>query len=199
MLKIELLEKKWGKLNRANNYLYNGDVDYISKKTKLNFIFDKIDYALYKDVYGKLGLEIPPDLKNFYDSYNGCRLFFGSLNVFGIQINRKDEIVPFDIFLTNTNNLGKMKKADMQKYDIVNFGSLGGQYLFGYKKDDAKTIYCTENGSVEVVKKYKDFDNWLDTYFDYLINEYDSDCKKIHPNKEYEGTPVLENLTYKLI
>ena len=78
MLKIELLEKKWGKLNRANNYLYNGDVDYISKKTKLNFIFDKIDYALYKDVYGKLGLEIPPDLKKFYDTYNGCRLFFGS-------------------------------------------------------------------------------------------------------------------------
>ncbi|MBR1651663.1 MAG: SMI1/KNR4 family protein [Lachnospiraceae bacterium] len=195
---LSTLEKKWGKMRKEGHYTANGKMSFISDETRLNVVFEPIDdSAIESAFYEKLKSEILPELKAFYKKHNGCRLFFSSLSVFGVQQNNREVYEPYDIVYENLNYYSSLREK--KKPNIVFFASLGGKYLFGYDRIELSKVYCIKKGSKEIEQEFDSFDEFFSHYFDALIKMYDADCHKVNPNEEYKGIPVLENVTYDLI
>ena len=190
------LEDKWGKFISKDHYKTNCPMPFISDDARLNVLFEKNGNDEINSLFrNSFGTEIPEELNEFYLNYNGCRLFFSSLNIFGIQKYNNEIFEPYDIRIENDRIFGKCKKLSSQ---YVFIGSLGGEYVFAFDKQEMKKILCFEIGKKKIVKEYDSFNIFFDQMFDYLFDEYGSDGRKININKEYKGIPVLEHLTFKL-
>ncbi len=195
----ESLERKWGKLRRRNGMLYNCRLPFISKQALLNALFLPSTIDLTDYCKKEFNVIIPEDLGDFYNNFNGCRLFFASLSIFGIQEQVKSALKPFDLILENQKNAIASGYSSYSDCPYFFFGSLGGEYIFAYKKSEMTTVYCIKAKESSASQQFDSFsDLWLH-YFPSLINEYDIEGRKIHVNEEYKGIPVLENLTYNLI
>ncbi len=197
---IDKLEEKWGKLYIVDHYLENGKMSFISKKARLNVLFRPENLEDIKHVIKcELDAEVLPELLKFYESYNGCRLFFGSLNIYGMQVHPSDIFEPYDIILENKRHLSELQKNKQEQCRYVFFGSIGGEYLIGYDKQECSKIYCVKSGESQILKEYENLEVFFERYFRELFQEYDIDGRKKHPNKKYKGIPVLENVSHTLI
>lgn len=193
---LERLQQKWGEFKVTENYLEQCPMPFVSEQARLNVIFNPEEEKVINNVFEKLiKAKILPELKQFYKKCNGCRLFFGSLSIFGIQRHPKDVYEPFDVFQENKRLLAQMNVYDREKCKYVFIGSLGGDYVFAYEPTELRTIYCMEAGKIDVIKTYNCFKEFFDCFFNVLIDEYDKDGHKIHINKIYNGIPALENIT----
>lgn len=189
----KVLENKWGAFVSQGNYLANMPLPFISKDARLNVLFLQEIEAIKNAFAEKFQSKILPELFEFYQHYNGCRLFFSSLNIYGVQFHHSDIFEPFDLLLENYNI---QTRFDDNNY--VFFASLGGNYVFAYRKDELSRVYAFEKGHKQVLKVFDGFKAWFNYYFDALLNEYDTDGKKLHPNDEFKQIPSLYHVTYKL-
>lgn len=185
------LETKWGHFEPIEHALCNKKMPFVSNKAYLNILY-KPHIDATKKTFETLNANIPPKLLDFYQNYNGCRLLFSSLNIFGVQCHENELYEPFDLEFEN-NAIQTTFKDD----NYIFFGSLGGEYVFAYKKDECSKIYVIKKGERQILKTFNSFDSWFSYYFDFLYNEYDEIGQKIHPNKEHEKIPILYHLTYK--
>ena len=191
-----LLEEKWGKLVPEGHCLLNGQMPFVSTKARLNMLFLPEEQAVLSERISKIcDCTIPEQLKAFYSQFNGCRLFFSSLNVFGVQAHPAEIYEPFDLWIENNHILGNLSPKDRKKCDVVFFASIGGEYVFGFDKVNPSRVYGYKKGSLVCVQEFPDFDSFFDFHFNRLINEYDEACRKKHPLKQYIGIPALEHLT----
>jgi len=199
-MNTEKLVEKWGEFKREEHYFQNGNMPFVSEQARLNVLFDPEDINEVISVFrDQLDSSILPELRVFYQEHNGCRLFFGSFCIFGLQRYHDDIFEPYDIVRENLNNYAKMTRGARKKSKMVLFATLGGDYVFGYDKTELSKIYCVKAGSAQVIKEYENFDDFWNYYFDKLLDEYDEECRKIHPNKEDVGIPSLEHLTYRML
>lgn len=194
---VELLESKWGAFELDGHAMVNGSMPFVSDVARLNMLFPMHDADAFASfVHEKYQCRLPDQLLDFYQEYNGCRLFFGSLNVFGIQNYPSEVYQPYDLFVENDHILGSMKKRSKTSCDLFFFASIGGDYAFGIEKENPGKITGIKKGSTcSPVQVFADFNSFFDFHFDRLINEYGTDCRKIHPSKQFIGTPALENLS----
>jgi len=108
----------------------------------------------------------------------GCRLFFGSLNVFGLQNNPVEVYQPFDFFIENNHISGCQNGVKKNGNQIVFVASIGGDYAYGFIKESPKRIIGFKKGSLKEVQDFPDFNSFFKFHFSRLFIEYDVDCKK---------------------
>lgn len=185
------LEKKWGKFAKIGRAFCNQQMPFISDKAYLNVLYEPQTTAI-QEVFNSFGCNILPELLDFYKKYNGCRLFFSSLNIFGIQCFDEEIYEPFDLALEN-----HIIQESFKDSNYVFFASLGGDYAFAYKKDECSKIYAVKKGKKKVLKMFENFGSWFSYYFDALYEEYDEEGQKKHPNKRYKEIPALYHETQK--
>ena len=191
-----MLEAKWGEFisDSDSYYKFNGPMPFISNETKLNVLFNHKGISDIKKIYSTyLDTDVPHELLGFYKKFNGVRLFANSLSVYGIQDYSSKDYQPYDILICNRNS------ADYNKCGLILVASIGGEYNFGFKRNELSKIYGIQAGNGEIIQTFDSFDTFFEHYFCHLIDEYGYDCRKIHINEEYKGIPVLEHLSYELI
>lgn len=197
---IELLESKWGALEEAGHCLVNGKMPFVSDVARLNMLFPTENIELFiTRVHDRFQCDLPEQLIEFYKRFNGCRLFFGSLNVFGMQ-NHPDEVYqPYDLFVENNHIMGSIKGPSKDKCNMLFIASIGGDYAFGIAKDNPGTITGIKKGAkFSSVQVFPDFNAFFDFHFRRLFSEYSTDCRKIHPSIQFRGIPALENLSIEI-
>lgn len=192
-----MLEQKWGSFIETpyHSYVFNAPMPFVSSNAKLNVLFNPRYEKEINNVYNAyLQTDIPNELIAFYQKFNGVRLFANSLSVYGIQESGGSDYQPYDILMNNWNN------NDCNKHNLVFVASVGGQYDFGFKRNEVSKIYGIKvgEGDGEILQTFESFDVFFEHYFNYLINEYDNNARKIHPNMKYKGIPCLEHLSYEL-
>ncbi len=187
------LQKKWGEFSAQEHYVYQLHLPFISEKALFNLLFFPQSEQINKTVFREFGCELPDGLKKFYEKYNGCRLFFSSLSIYGLQQYTEDVYEPYDIVRENLN-----AQSSFQDERYVFFASLGGKYLFAFRKDELTKIYTVESGKRKILRVYEDFGEWFSHFFYGLMAEYDLTGRKVHPNGKYKKYPVLYHLTYDL-
>lgn len=185
------LEKKWGAFTKNGHALCCKQMPFISNKAFLNVLYEPQIDAI-QDVFEALGATIHPELMEFYKSFNGCRLFFSGLNIFGVQCFWEETYEPFDLRRENY-----VIQQSFKDDNYVFFASLGGDYAFAYKKDERSKIYAVQKGKKKILKSFDNFNSWFTYYFDALYEEYDDEGQKKHPNKQYKNIPVLYHETCK--
>ena len=186
------LEYKWGKFIENGHAMCNKQMQFVSPKAYLNILY-KPQLDLIQEKFSLLNALILPGLLEFYKQYNGCRLFFSSLNIFGIQSFEEEIYEPFDLELEN-----RIIQETFKNDKYIFFASLGGDYVFAYKKDECSKIYAVKKGRKKVLKTFDNFWSWFSYYFDVLYEEYDEEGRKIHPNKRYKDIPTLYHETKKI-
>lgn len=194
---FEKLEEKWGNFEEKDHYKTNCSMPFVSDDAKLNVIFSPEEVSEIEKAYSSIGdFVIPDDLLDFYKKCNGCRLFFGSLSIFGIQKYSEELFEPYDI-LGENRRLSSQMKLDSSEY--LFFGSLGGDYVFAYDIKNSRKVYGMPADKVEIVVEFENFSVFFDYYFRKLLDEYDKQGRKKHPDEMYKGIPVLEHLTSELL
>lgn len=183
------LEEKWGKFIKRNSYFEQGEMPFVSKQARLNVLFDPLNETEIETIESQLG-SLPDTLKTFYRNTNGCRLFFGSFNIFGLRKNLDDVFEPYGIL---EENLVLNLATGNEKY--VFFASIGGDYFFAYEKEEKKCVYCIKRDGNEVLKTFSNIQECFEYYFYKLYKEYGSDCKKIHILPEDKDFPLVAHLT----
>ncbi len=121
---LDLLEKKWGDFVKCGHALCNKQMSFISAKAYLNVLYEPQTNEIQKS-FNSLACSVLPELLDFYKKYNGCRLFFSSLNIFGIQCFAEEVYEPFDLLLEN-----HIIQETFKNSNYVFFASLGGDYAF---------------------------------------------------------------------
>lgn len=121
---VALIENKWGGFTANGHALCNEQMPFVSDKAYLNILFEP-QFKLVRETFKILDTEIIPGLKEFYLNYNGCRLFFSGLNIFGVQCFRDDVYEPYDLKIENS-----MIQEALKNPDFIFFASLGGDYAF---------------------------------------------------------------------
>ena len=197
---IEQVESKWGTLEEEGHCLVNGKVPFISDVARLNMIFPAENTELFiSRVHDRFQCDLPEQLIEFYKKYNGCRLFFGSLNVFGMQNHPGEVYQPYDIFVENNHIMGAIKGSSKDAFNMLFVASIGGDYAFGIDKNNPGRITGIKKGAkYSIVQEFPDFNAFFDFHFRRLICEYSTDCRKIHPSVQFKGIPALENLTSEI-
>lgn len=188
---LYLLKIKWGEFIKSGHAFCNQQMPFVSDEAYLNVLYEPQTNAM-QGVFNSLGSNILPELLAFYEKYNGCRLFFSSLNIFGVQCFDEEIYEPFDLALEN-----HIIQESFKDNNYVFFASLGGDYVFAYKKDEGSKIYAVKKGEKKVLKVFENFDSWFSYYFDALYEEYDEEGQKKHPNKRYKEIPALYHETQK--
>lgn len=188
---LDLLKEKWGGFVKYGHALCNKQMSFISAKAYLNVLYEPQIEEMQKS-FDSLACRCLPELLDFYKRYNGCRLFFSSLNIFGIQCFNEETYEPFDLLLEN-----HIIQESFKDSNFIFFASLGGDYAFAYKNDECSKIYAIKKGENKVLKTYNNFDSWFAYYFDSLYKEYDEEGQKTHPNKRYKEIPSLYHETLK--
>lgn len=130
----------------------------------------------------QLGIELLPELKEFYQYYNGCRLFHSSINIFGFDVG---ESAPMNLVLNNINMHGELMNHGKDGADIVYFGNVG-DYLIYYKQSEIRLskIYLSSHGELSVRKQFSSIKELLTYYIKALSIEYKSDGYRKHPITE---------------
>ncbi len=108
----ELSEKKW-KADRDDEkgklYVVMREV---SDETYLHCLCKKIDMNYYEKLEEALNIRLISELKEFYERYNGCRLFLSSINIYGVGIGKSS---PMEFILNDSNMYGEIKDKKFQK------------------------------------------------------------------------------------
>lgn len=197
---IEPIEAKWGKMNQDGHALVNGNMPFISEEARLNMLFPTSNFNnIISNIHSKYNCQLPDQIREFYQVYNGCRLFFGSLNVFGIQSHLAELYQPYDIFVENNHILGSLKTAEKSNCKILFIASIGGDYAYGFDIEKPGKIVGIKKGKLQIVQNFPDFNSFFNFHFNRLIEEYDENCKKKHPSKQFHGIPVLENVSTEIV
>lgn len=188
------LEQRWGPFSEEENCLCNGTTAYLDPARKFNYIFKPLSKKLFEEYAVSNGVVIPDELLALYAECNGMRLFLSSFSIYGLQ-ERRFEIEPFDLAIENQNNHSRLHGL-MDEYFF--FGAFGRDFVFAYNLRKANEVKCI---ALETGAEVISFDS-LSALFEYFIPRiaklYDSNCRKINPDKEFEGIPALENVTSKL-
>ncbi len=193
---LSMLTSKWGSFEAIGHCYNNGHMPFISEQARLNMLFAPENTDIFRNrICKQLAFGLPDELVDFYRTYNGCRLFFGGLNVFGWQMYPSEMYGPYDLFVENNHILGSLNPQDQKNCDLVFVASVGGDYAFGFEKKKPDRMIGIRKGSLTPVQIFPGFIEFFDYHFHRLFDEYDKDCKKIHPDKHFQGIPVLENLT----
>ena len=118
---FDKLEEKWGKFEEKNKCLFNRPLTFLSLDNHLNHIFKGIDNHFFEEYFMKVFGVLPPSqLLEFYSQYNGCRLFFDSLSIYGAQGLPYNGVVPFDLAIENINH-----GFGLDNPEYIIFGVLG--------------------------------------------------------------------------
>lgn len=188
---LSTLENKWGAFVKNGHALCNKQMPFVSDKAYLNVLYEPQINSI-KMAFNSLGATILPTLLDFYQKHNGCRLFFSSFNIFGVQCFDEETYEPYDLERENS-----IIQETFKDNNYVFFASLGGDYAFAYKKDERSKIYAIQKGKKKVLKKFDSFESWFSYYFEILYEEYDDEGEKKHPNKRYKDIPALYHETNK--
>ena len=192
---VRRLEERWGYFHKSGSFWANGKMPFISDDARLNVLFTPLSVVDVENYFADiLQARLHPELKEFYEWTNGCRLFFASLSVYGIRGETKDIFVPFDLEYENKNLLKTMPNDKW-----VYFASIGGAYVFAYDKELPSKVYGMKVGVKEILQTFDGVNAFVSHYFDALIEEYGLDGRRIHPTQAYIGIPVLENKCIELM
>ena len=184
----EKLINKWDVGLNLNNCWIQKELPFISKDARLNILFNPIDIEKYNHIFINTN---NIKLFKFYNLYNGCKLFSNSLCIYGIQSKSNDFYQTYDLEWEN-KRISQMINTN----DYVFFGSLGGQYVFGLKRDEKEEkVYCLNVDNGNVVKVYDDFELMFNTIFNNLYEEYDNNGVKLHKNEDFKIIKSLYNTT----
>lgn len=189
---IKQLEQTWGPFADAGNSICNGTPEYMESGLKFNYIFKPISKSSYFEYAAKNSITIPDELLSIYGECNGFRLFLSSLSIYGIQ-KRRNEMEPYDLGIENNNSRSRLK----DKYlDHFIFGAFGRDYLLAYDLSKSSKIKCINIEDGCIVKEFCSLGELLDFFVPRMIKLYDSKCRKITPDKMFNGIPALENATF---
>ena len=189
----EKKKKKWGEGIKLNNCWTQKELNFISRFARLNVLFNPLnDISSYELIFKNVKGD---RLLNFYNEFNGCKLFSDSLCIYGIQNNLSDDV--YQTYDLNWENNRIYQMLHLNEY--LFFGSLGGQYLFAYKiNSNNEIVYCINVDTGEIVHTFKNFDLLFSTLFNKLYDEYDKTGEKIHKNKEFRKIKSLYNKTTQI-
>lgn len=94
---------------------------------------------------------------------------------------------------------GSLKGNEKENNQIVFVASIGGDYAYGFFKDSPERIIGVKKGSIKLVQEFPDFNSFFEFHFNRLIDEYDIDCRKKNPLKQFQGIPALENVSTDIV
>lgn len=189
---INQLEQKWGPVADAENSICNGTPKYMESGLKFNYIFKPISKDKYFKYAANNNITIPDELLSIYDECNGFRLFLSSLSIYGIQ-ERKNEMEPYDLGVENINSRSRLSG----KYpDHLIFGAFGRDYLLSYDLTGNNKIKCINIEDGCVIKTFSSLMELLGFFVPRIMKLYDSECRKIKPDKMFKGIPALENAAF---
>ncbi len=215
-LHIDELEKRWGKFKQLDNAKGNcPQHNYKAKTSKVlypNLFFNPIPLEVYEDLIKENDFcEIPSFLKEIYTICNGLLLFYGSINIFGDTFsdyykegnNNPDDYTKSSYFFFDSLKI-EYKKHQRKDYNIQYykdfeyrfFGAIGSNYL-AFKPGDEKIYVFVDGTYGETIKIYNNFQECYDHYFYGLMEEYDDEGKKKHPNEMFKKFPWFYNKTFK--
>ena len=187
----DLITKKW-KLDADNSRgkLYCL-MPKINDHSYLHELCKKIDETMYKDFEEAFNIQLLPELKEFYKSYNGCRLFISSINIFGLGY--KDSF-PVDFAINDYNAHANYDFTDEESKDIVIFGNVG-DFDIWYKQSEINNpkVYLTQREDKKPIKVFNSIKEMFEYYFGILYNEYNEEGYRQHPETLFEDVPHLAN------
>lgn len=192
----ELIQSKWS-LERRNE---EGEIyvvmKEISDKTYFHLLCKKIDTKYYENFEKTYNIKLLPELKDFYNYYNGCKLFHSSIVIYGIGVG---ESRPMELFINDLNKHNELPKENItqdESNDIVFFGGVGDYNIY-YKQSEINNpkIYLSKNGTVEPIRQFNSIRELMVFYLKYLVFEYDEHGYRKHPIKAKwcKDIPVIAN------
>lgn len=215
-LHIDEIEKRWGAFKKVDNAkcncLHKDIKEEKGVKFYSNLMFDPIPLDVHVKKYKEyFNCEIPQFLRELYSIINGINFFFGSIIIFGHVSNDFFEEGsylpesypggPFYCFTTFTVNYEKRygKEYPIELYDNFEyryFGAIGNNHL-AFKPGEEKIYVFVDGKDGEFLKTYDSFQECYDHYFYGLMEEYDDNGLKKHPNKMFKKFPLYYNKTFK--
>ncbi len=187
--RLNKLINKYEDKSHFNGALNVCKLPFISEKTYLHRLFDKIEWSRQK-LEKELGSLIPVDLANFYNYYNGLHLYGKSFEIWG-QWRESIMFSPCNLVFENYKNHASIKqKAKID--DRIYFGSTG-HHLF-FCKNNSMKVFCSLNKEVDIILEWGSFDEFVCDIIDRLEPLYDESGRRKKPNLKYKF-PVTQNLT----
>lgn len=192
----DLIQSKW-KLEKQNE---EGDIYVVMKevsdKTYFHLLCKKIDKEYYDNFEKTYNIKLLPELREFYNNYNGCKLFHSSIVIYGIGVG---ESKPMDFFINDLNKHNEIPKNEITQEeldDIVFFGGVGDYNLY-YKQSELNNpqIYLSQNGNIKPKQQFGSIRELMQFYFKYLTIEYNEKGYRKHPitEKWCRKIPVIAN------
>ncbi len=206
MYLVDLINKKW-KLSKEKDvgltyYVNNNEAKHMA----FYELYEKINMSYYKKFANSYNIVFLPELLDFYKAYNGCKLFYDSISIYGIKINGNG---PFDLFLNDRNRHGDIKTKisninskdlelpdgvtrkdfdnciDVLLDDIVFFGCVG-KYNMYYKQSEISNpkIYLSYEEGITPIKTFNSIKEVFEFYIPKLYEEYDENGTKAHQNDD---------------
>ena len=189
------LESKWGCFKQEKNYLTQCELVFGDSKSNLNVLFNSIDIEEYNFAKKVLDCEFPLSLIKFYEKYNGLMLFSESLRIYGVETNDKDIYCSYDI--VEQNEFDDIKSYGSKFKNYIVFGCYSS-CLFCFDKCNLEHLYVFDTNSQNIIHQFSNINDLLSYYVDYLLEEYDTNGKKINYDKQLEGLPI-SNLSLEII
>lgn len=166
-----------------NGTLLIGRAPHIAPYAWLNFIYPPLSNEEIQNLEHEMKTEIPNDYKSFLKISNGLGILH-TLSLYGLRNNYKRSIKeaeqqPFS--LTTPNISEKPKKAGKNIFYIGGYSSGNGAWLYIDKENN--TVHLCKKGGVKSLYQWNSFDEMLSSEVDRLVRLFDSDGKKLYPNK----------------
>ncbi len=192
----DLLQKKWNTIKKDSSGVYYGQVKHISDTVYLNELCSPIDNQYYDNFEKAYNIKLLPELRKFYNYYNGCRLFHSSIVIYGIGVG---ESKPMDFFINDLNKHNEIPKNEITQEeldDVVFFGGVGDYNLY-YKQSELNNpkIYLSPNGNITPKQQFGSIQELMGYYINAFSYEYDENGYKKHQGKEkwMKGAPIIQN------
>ena len=188
----EQLQKKW-KIDASNDEgLLFCHMPEINNNIYLHRLYKPIGLQYAMEFEKIIGVELLPELKDFYNDYNGCRLFHSSINIFGFDVG---ESAPMSMPLSHINLHRELEKNGNNGDDIVYIGNVGNYLMYYRINDKNHAIYLSKHGELDVYMKFLSIKDLLQYYCNALKFEYKEDGYREHPKKDklYKKFPLLAN------
>ena len=136
-----------------------------------------------------LNATLSPELKEIYKVCNGFMAFNESLFIYGLDGEYQGKYKPSLIF--RNNMIFKLSYLPKDCKEYILFGEYS-QWLFCYEKDDFSKVYSVDKYTGNILHIFNTIKDLINYYFDYLIDEYDINGKKIHKFDLTKGTFMEE-------
>lgn len=174
---VESLLKKFcsGEVLKTAAATYSMRVPSVGPEAFLNIIFNPLPEA----TVARLGRELrcPDALMQFFRRYNGLRLFFDELSVFGMRERGAllDRSSPVEVpTLSLRDTLNELRHYPTWNDDIYPVGwyAYDGSYALMRRPDDS--VYCSVGSDLSAVRvEWTDFDSWLTSEISRIADLYD--------------------------